>query len=623
MKFLETIPYDYPFKGLRPGDELHEHIVDQVLKYAKTARDEISTRFASWQEIDRVLNAYIPLDEEEERLQEEDPTKPVSIVFPYTYAIKETLLTYITTALLQDPIFQYEPVSPEDVIGAILLEKKVQLDCTKNKIPLALHVMVSDALTYGVGFVAPTWTQRWGVRRGRSSTSTILDFVTSKFEKEGEGFDLLFEGNKLINIDPYKALPDPTVSIHNVQDGDFFGWVDTVSYYKLLEMERLEGDYFNVKYLQQLEDKRSAIVSGEREIDSALNDLTQRNQVDVIYMYVNLVPSEWGLGDGEYPEKWMFAVAADSVVIMAKPLNLKHGMFPVAACAPDFDGYSVTPLSRLETLYGLQTTVDFLFNSHIKNVRKAINDMLVVDPYLINVRDLKDPKPGKLIRTRRPAWGKGVKDGVMQLVVNDITRSNIADTSWIVQWMNYVSGVDEAMMGALRKGGPERLTGTEFQGTRAAALGRLKRMSDVISLQAMVDIGYFFAYHTQELMSNETYVRATGRWQDVLLKEYGSDFVKVSPEDLDVDFDVVPREGNVPGQQSAQAWIQLLQVLLSNEEVYRTFDIVRIVKHIARELGAKDVEAFVRKTPIEPHLMPDEQVVREAEKGNLRPVGGM
>jgi hypothetical protein len=30
----------------------------------------------------------------------------------------------------------------------------------------------------------------------------------------------------------------------------------------------------------------------------------------------------------------------------------------------------------------------------------------IVDPSLINVEDLKDLKPGKLIRLRRPAWGK-------------------------------------------------------------------------------------------------------------------------------------------------------------------------------------------------------------------------
>ena len=616
MVTTERFKYEYPVDGLAPGDSLHDRILEKVLDFANDAKTEISSRYSSWREIDRVLTAYIPLDEEEQALRENDPTKPVSIVFPYTYAIKETMVTYIATALLQEPIFRYEAVSPEDIIGAILLEKKVQLDCIKNKVALALHVMISDAISYGIGIVAPTWVQRWGVSYGGRRTSSVLDFVTRRVEGNTGEYDLLFEGNKLINIDPYKVLPDPTVSIHNIQDGEFFGWIDTVSYNKLLEMERIDDDVFNVKYLKNAKSMRSSLVDDSNEY------VNRDNLVDVIYMYVNLIPSEWGLGESEYPEKWMFAVAGDEVVITAKPLGLKHGMFPIAACAPDFDGYSSTPLSRLEILYGLQTVVDFLFNSHIKNVRKAINDILIVDPYLINMKDLRDPKPGKLVRTRRPAWGKGVKDGVMQLEIHDVTRNNIADVSWIVQFMNFVSGVDEAMMGALRKGGPERLTGTEFQGTRAAALGRLGRIANVISLQALMDIGYFFAYHTQELMSSETYVKATGRWEDVLRKEYGDeDYIKVTPSDLNVDFDVVPKDGGVPGNQSAQAWIQLLQVLLTNEDVYRSFDIVRIVKHIARELGAKNVEEFVRKgMEFTPVVKPDEEVVREAEKGNLRPV---
>ena len=76
-------------------------------------------------------------------------------------------------------------------------------------------------------------------------------------------------------------------------------------------------------------------------------------------------------------------------MVRAKPLGLSHGMYPIACIAPDFDGYSVAPLSRLEMLQGLQTTVDWLFNSHIANVRKAINDMLIVDPYMLNMKDLQ------------------------------------------------------------------------------------------------------------------------------------------------------------------------------------------------------------------------------------------
>jgi hypothetical protein len=125
-------------------------------------------------------------------------------------------------------------------------------------------------------------------------------------------------------------------------------------------------------------------------------------------------------------------------------------MFPVAVAAPDFDGYSPTPMSRLEILYGLQEVLDFLFNSHVANVRKAVNDMIIVDPQLVNINDLKDPKPGKLIRLRRPAWGRGVKDVAMQLGINDITRANIADSSYIVNWMQKIAATDDPMMGSLR-----------------------------------------------------------------------------------------------------------------------------------------------------------------------------
>jgi hypothetical protein len=52
--------------------------------------------------------------------------------------------------------------------------------------------------------------------------------------------------------------------------------------------------------------------------------------------------------------------------------------------------------------------------------------MLIVDPSLINMADLEDPKPGKLIRMRRAAWGRGVENAVKQLNVNDITRQHIS-----------------------------------------------------------------------------------------------------------------------------------------------------------------------------------------------------
>ena len=296
-------------------------------------------------------------------------------------------------------------------------------------------------------------------------------------------------------------------------------------------------------------------------------------------------------------------------------------MYPVGISAPDFDGYSVTPISRLERLYGLQEIVDWLLNTHVANVRKAINDMFVYDPYLINSNDLKNPGPGKLIRTRRPAWGRGVKDSVMQLEVNDVTRGHVADASIIREAMDKIGGTDSATMGSLRSGGPERLTGKEFEGTQRGAYTRLERIARIVGVQAMQDIGYMFAYHTQQFMSQELYVTTTGRWQETLMREYqigDKKQMKVSPYDLLISYDVKVRDGSVPGGNFSGVWMKMFEILASHPELQQQFDLVRIFKHIARNNGAKNIEEFTRV-----QMGSNEQVAGQAEAGNVVPISQM
>jgi hypothetical protein len=244
--------------------------------------------------------------------------------------------------------------------------------------------------------------------------------------------------------------------------------------------------------------------------------------------------------------------------------------------------------------------------------------MFVVDPYIVNVEDLKSPKPGKIIRTRRPVWGKGVKDAVQQLGVVDITRANIQDSAFIMEYMEKIGSTGDAMMGHQRKGGPERLTGKEFEGTARGAFSRMERVARIIGLQAMQDIGYFFASHTQQLMEEETYIRTVGTWPDVLRRNYGDvSRIKVSPFDLIIDYDLAVRDGSVPGGNFSRVWIEMFQVLAEHPELQQKFDTIRIFKHIAVNSGAKDVDQFVRAVP-----MQNEQVMNEVDKGNLVPFPG-
>lgn len=642
MYVSEDKGYEYPEGlNLRPDSDLHKKLVNKIYNRARESSFEMKKRYDSWRSIDHSLTAYVPLDEAERITKQKDTRKPVSIVVPYSYATLETLLTYFTTAFLEMPIFRYEGASPEDLIGAILLEKVVEHHSMYFKHALSLHTQFRDGLAYGFGAVAGGWDRKWGYTT-KMAPDGFFSQIFGKFinmgMKKERVEDVLYEGNTLKNIDPYLYLPDPNYPVHEVQKGEFVGWIETMSKMRLLDMERDDPSVFNCRYLEtntqgysQFNFTRGPNATGRYDKASAGSyppAPTTTTPIDVIWMYVNLIPREWELGSSEYPEKWLFGMAYDKLIITAKPLGLNHDMYPVAVLAPDFDGYSTSPISRLEVLYGLQETLDWLFSSHITNVRKAINDMLIVDPSLVNVADLEDPKPGKLIRMRRMAWGKGVENAVKQLPVTDITRQHISDAGYIVDLIQRVSAATDSVSGVIRKTS-ERVTAQESRSTQASALSRLAKSAKIASLQSMFDIGYMFASQTQQLMEKSVYIKTTGAWREMLLQEYGADAqrLKVTPYDLVVSYDLIVKDGSVQSSEQADNWVQLFQIVAQQPALFQNFDVVRIFKHIARVMGAKDVNEFViQHGPIpmlNPQVTDQGTIDKGVQQGNLVPAGAL
>lgn len=613
--------YEYPkyedkTLNLKPGSEMHSRIVNNVVQRAQASWDVMSRRHTAWTKIDDTLTAYIPLDEDESAMQTLDERRPVSIVIPYSYATLETLLTYLVAVFLESPYFRYVGVSSEDTLGAILLEKVVELQTLKYKAGLALHTQLRDSLVYGFGASAAVWKYRWGTKRVEGIKYT----------------DVVFEGNKLMPIDPYLFLPDPNFPIHETQSGEFVGWLDPSSYISLLREEGGSPEhYFNAKYLEGA-DARSTIITTSGGRPGSKNNLPSRwNQstrnvtspVDIIWMYVDLVPasSEWQLGDRALPEKWIFGVAGDNVVICAQPTNLDHEMFPVAVCAPDYDGYSLSPVSRLEMMHGMQKTIDFMINSHTANVRKAINDMLIVDPYLINMQDLKTPGPGKLVRTRRAGWGRGVENAVKQLSITDVTQHHIRDVAFMIDLMQRTSAAVDSLMGIMRTSG-ERRSATESRDARTSAISRLSKIAKIASLMTVQDLAYLFASQTQQFMSKSVYVSTFGRLQQELEETFDIKAgTAVTPEQISVNYDVVVHDGVVDMGEHADIWVQLFQSMVSQPILMQGFDLIRVFKYIARKLGAKNIEDFAFKGGAAKIQLASQEYIRnQAAKGKLEQI---
>lgn len=610
--------YEYPM-GLdfHPNSSLHKNVLEKILKRVEVSYQKMAPRRESWREVDKTLTAYIHIDDAERLSKRQDSRKPVSIVFPHSYSILETLTAFMDGLFLKEPIFRYTGNSPEDAVGAILLEKVVATHCKRFKAGLALHTAFKDGIAYGLGAVFPSWRQKWGYK-----TRTTIDEVGSRVKISEPS--LLFEGNALDNVDPYQLLLDPNYGVQAVQDSEFVGFVRRTNYNNLVVDDGMSG-VFNVKYLKKGQ-QTSRFWGSSRDTSAQLTqvgDTTVLKPIDVIYLYINIIPKDWGLGDMEEPEKWLFAVGGDKIIIQAQPLDLDHDMYPIALCAPTFDGYSSAPLGRLELLGGMQSLLDWLFNSHIANVSKTINDMIIYDPYMLNTNDLIDPKPGKLVRARRAAWGKDIRSAITQLQINDVTRQHIADAQLTMTMMNQISGSDAALMGTLRDSGPERLSAAEFQGTQSQALGRLQSLAMIVGQQLIQDVGYMFAMHTQQMLTEDVWVSTVGEWQAQLTSIYGeqihNDRMRVSPQDLNIDFDVVVNAQDSNNQASAQFWLQMFDIVARSPELYNMLDITKIFRHIAVQLGAENVDSFLR-APIQPMTMPTEQVMNQEATGQLLPI---
>lgn len=645
----KSISYDYPDGlDLRPGSKLHDRLRDKIIERANEAHDAIYARRDHWKKVEQNLTSYIPLDEVEEKIKNKDSRKPVRVVVPVSFATIETLLTYFVMAFLRDPIFNYEGYSREDVLGAMLLEKTIQQQAINSSMGLALHTWWRDGFSAGFGAATPVWhrsNETIIVKKKMPGEGNVFSRAYSKYIKLEPQFIEeevpAWEGNVLFNIDYRNYLPDPTVPVYQVHQGESAGWIRRSNFMTLFDEEfASNGEIFNVEYLKG-EVAESVLFDNEGStgradqtggINSGSGSYATKI-VDTIYMYMKIIPSDEGLGDSDRPEVWLFALSGDKVITQAHKVKNSHNEIPIVVNAPDYDGHTLLPISRMEIIYGLQQSMDWLFDSHIANVRKAINDMLIVDPSLINMHDLSNPGPGKLIRLRRSVWGRGVKDAVMQLPVSDVTRGNIPDTSFILDIIQRVSAASDSVQGIIRKGS-ERRSAAEFNGTMGNALSRIEKTAKITYMQGMMPLQRMLAENTKQFMQGETYVRLNKEWAEILENNMkGSTFESapgrykaiVTPDSIAYNYDIIPHDGSVPGAGDPQTWTQIFQIAATSEAVQQRVDVYRVFKHLALISGAKNIEDFEKQPmQLQPVVQSNEEIQQQVQAGNYLPtnIGG-
>lgn len=590
-----------PIERLRPGSRLHTDVLDYLLDRISQSERAMSSFYSRWQVLEQKIQAYVKLPDWEKALKQMNddgqPPRVVSMVVPYNFATISTIVTYLLHIFTsREPIWPVGSYKQETINSARNMETVLQYQSNSTRAIKEIFQFLQDGQVYGVSAMLIYWRELYGNRTTRSQAPVFgangMQTLTPISKRQVE---LVYQGNMLKCLDPYMFFPDPRVPMSEVNKrGEYVFW-RTFEGTHILKREQAAGNLQYVDYAgeslpknQDWQLNSQSITGGTRNpalsADRMQTGMRSYKQLD--QGTIELIPAELGLGPSEVPEKWIFTILNKRQIAQAQPFDADHGMHPVAVSEPYPLGHGFGHLSVGDYMSPIQDTIGWLVNSHMDNVRRVLNDFLIVDPTRIEMQDLRKPGPGRIVRLKMSALGQDVRTAIQQMNVADVTTNHVnADLKTLFALGEKIGAVTENVMGTQDSGG--RKTATEVRTASEFAVSRLAAMSRVISAQAMVDITEQMSINTQQYLSDNFYIRLTG--QDGM-----QDPIFISPEMLVGNFHYPVHDGTLPIDKVAlvDVWTRVLEAVMADPRLGQRYDIGRIFEYVAELGGARNIGAF-------------------------------
>ena len=611
-----TIPYE---------SEMHDRLITEIRARVERWRNKIRERIREWSKVEDLYFAYTPLPEDELRrkaLAEEGKPQYTTIVIPYTYATVLSALTYWSSVFLsRAPIFQYMGRHGEAEQQVQAVEALIDYQVHAGGMLPALYGWIGDPLKYGYGVIGVYWADDFQFLTRRTVQPKTVDGVPipDTFE-EVELIEAVptYSGNRLFNVRPHDFIFDTRVALRDFQSGEFAGRIVQISWNEVLRRKH-RGDYFNTEHIEKAaRDYFLDRLTGSPRVqlpgshtDVVFTESSRPEFVEAIELIWEIVPSEFGLGSLDYPEKWVFTVAFDNVIIGAQPLGERHGRFPYFLSFYDIDPYSISPKGMIEIIRPLNEVLSWLFNSHMYNVRRALNDQFIVDPSRVTLRDIREGGPGRIIRLMPEAYGTDVRSAIQQIPVVDITRQHLLAFDKVIELIQRTTGVTDNIMGLLHPGG--RKTATEVRASSSFGVNRLKTIAEYNSAVGWGPLAVTLVQASQQHYSSRQKFQIVGDLADEARR-----FVEVGPDDIQGTFDFIPVDGTLPIDRFAQAnlWKEILIGLSQQSPIAGQYDLGRIFAWMAQLAGLKNIHQFRVKAQV----APDAQVMEMLASGRLNRV---
>lgn len=598
-------PIDY----LAPGTPQHEKVKQYLLERLNFSERKMSAFYPRWRQNEYMLQAYVSL-QDYQRMEKATrdgvapgiDDSPVAINVPFAWATVNTIVTYLLHMFAgRRPIFQVGSYRAEQVARARNMEMFLQYNADVVKFIRHLYFFLMDGETYGLAVMRTLWKRETKKRSIIVPPDPSVQAVAAAAGRVAQGVRqeqeyVSFEGSSCANVDPFLFFPDPRVPMHEVAEkGEWVFWRAFMGQMQLMG-EQAKGRLKWVDKVSPSDWPRDSEVDngsarGIRALGGSVSEVNERNssvapnyQVD--QGTIEIIPKGLGLGTSEVPEKWMFTILNKQQIVQAIKVDMPSGRHPIVVAEPNSVGYSFGQLGTVDMLGPMQQLMSWFMNSHIFNVRAALNNMFVVDPTKVEMQDFANPKPGKLIRLKNTAFGlSDPKMAVTQLQVSDVTRSHLNDFQLFGRLASDLTGASDNVRGLQDAGG--RKTATEIRTSSEAGTSRLAAKGKVYSAMAFTQLAETWALNAQSLLTQEFELNVLG-------EQSAEASIRMNSDALQGDFVFPVHDGTLPVDKLAmlEVWKEIYMGILSDPQLRTQYDIFEMFDWIAQLGGAQNIKQF-------------------------------
>jgi hypothetical protein len=604
-KIEALMSYDDISDSLTPEQE--RKIVDFVRSCTKMSWDRIRRRYDHWRDADRAHDVWVPAESTKFREK---------VVIADTRAIADTVLTYQMAALAgRNPMFQLEGLNRKSRRASLILERVLHQQMRRTAGEARLAQLLLDSTRYGF---APTKVV----------------------------FDAKNNTNQIVNFDPRRCFPDPRVTWGDWDRMQFIVFSDFVSTNALIS----SGLYPKMNKYPGLRRARGRTATWDahmywKEEGRGLNinqsDLNPDSSSHFTLTNARIVDEAWirlngyEIGVPSIDQIWLVVAIVDEEAVIRFQLNPYGQQFPCVIGGLYHDRHKTYSQSLYDLLLPLHEVSTWLLRSRIDNVQAALNNLIFVDPTQVSVPDLIDRNPWGVVRTM-PGAKPG--EGVFIAEVPDVTRGHWNDIGAMSDLKQRISAASDAQQGMPTSDGIR--TATEIARLTqlgSQRLGVLARVMSATTIRPMINM---MVSNIQDALNISGSLRMSVNDAPSELKAaIESDYLDYDEEMLQGEIDYLVVDGTLPIEpaRNAETWMNMIQVL-NQSGLAMEYKVGKIAEEAIRAMGVSDIDQFkVTETDREEgpspsqqmqlmekmrgaSVMPQEQLMREAERGNIVPM---